>query len=280
MEGNAVSSPITCNDEYRATLVSFRDAFGFTEAHLTGGEPSVHPEILEMIRIARELGFVVKMTTNGQRKPETYKRFAEAGVTELNFSIHTLDGAGLAALMNPKKAADWGKRQIERQLLNIRELRDVLGRKINTVVVDDETQALAIADIARSENVHWRPMNELASGEISYQALRRLCATLNAKPVSAQIIDGSSSCSVLMESPDLAFKVKLLRDFRLSSMCDGCPVHAAGKCTEFAYGPRLEANNGNLNIRMCIHRQGEPQVHSVHTFFTSQVARELQTAMK
>lgn len=271
MEGNHHSQPIRCNDDLKQALLNFKQNFGFMEVHLTGGEPSIHPEIVDMITLIKKLGMRVKMTTNGQTEFDIIERCIEAGLTDINLSMHTLNAEHLGSLMNPLKDEVWGQRAIDTQLEFIRLFKTQARIKVNTVVVDDEAQALLIAKLAETEGIGWRPMNELEDWETSYKALRRLCCRLGATVMNANIINDSSACSLSYKTGSgFAFKVKLIRDFRLPNMCNNCPVYAAGNCFEGVYGPRLEANEDNLVVRNCIHRNDTAVVISVRDFFNGQ----------
>ena len=48
---------------------------------ITGGEPTLHPELPELLRSIRELGFSVKLDTNGSR-PAILKALVEAGLVD------------------------------------------------------------------------------------------------------------------------------------------------------------------------------------------------------
>lgn len=64
---------------------------GATEVGYSGGEPSVHTRIVEIVAHARALGFTHQsMNTNGIRfKDERFCRaILEAGLTDIDFSIH------------------------------------------------------------------------------------------------------------------------------------------------------------------------------------------------
>lgn len=62
---------------------------------LTGGEPSEHPDIVEIVRIlAREYGFRCSMLTNGVRggtDPDFIARLKDAGLTKFSLSFDTFD---------------------------------------------------------------------------------------------------------------------------------------------------------------------------------------------
>lgn len=80
MEGNKESQQVRQIDELVKMLRIFRKKLGFSEVHLTGGEPSIHPQITEIIRAIVDAGFVAKMTTNGQSKISRYEECVEAGL--------------------------------------------------------------------------------------------------------------------------------------------------------------------------------------------------------
>lgn len=52
MEGNHHSLSVRDEGALRQALLEFRDKFGFTDVHYTGGEPSIHPQIVEYVRVA------------------------------------------------------------------------------------------------------------------------------------------------------------------------------------------------------------------------------------
>src|SRR3989338_9070165 len=242
MEGNPTSQPIRNDIQFSEALISFRDRFGLSEVHFTGGEPSIHREIVEFITKAKNLGFKVKMTTNGQAGHQRYFDCIQAGLDELNMSIHTLDPAELGKLMAPPRNADWGKKALEKQ-----------------------------------RNVSWRLMNVLEIPDLSYAALKRACNVLGATAVRASIIEGSSSCSVDMQCEDgFAFKLKLIRPHFLEGMCSGCELRSYGGCYEFAYGPRLEMERGMLMVRNCVHRNGPPFSLPINAYFSHPIAEQLQ----
>ncbi len=65
---------------------------GFDAASFTGGEPTIHPDLLPLVRAARGLGFQeVKVHTNGlllAHRPNA-ARLLDAGVTRVEVSVHT-----------------------------------------------------------------------------------------------------------------------------------------------------------------------------------------------
>ncbi|WP_440059623.1 GTP 3',8-cyclase MoaA [Thermogladius sp. 4427co] len=61
-----------------------------SDAKLTGGEPLVRRDIVEIVREIRSNGLSVSITTNGSLLEKYAKGLAEAGVDHINVSLHSL----------------------------------------------------------------------------------------------------------------------------------------------------------------------------------------------
>jgi pyruvate formate lyase activating enzyme len=72
-----------------ATLMSEDDVFGFLERRknildavtVTGGEPTVHPDLLDFLGRIKELGFLVKLDSNGT-SPQVLKEAVAKGLVD------------------------------------------------------------------------------------------------------------------------------------------------------------------------------------------------------
>lgn len=61
---------------------------GTVRLALVGGEPLLHPEVVELVRFARELGFATSLTTNGfLLTPALVRRLEEAGLQVMQISV-------------------------------------------------------------------------------------------------------------------------------------------------------------------------------------------------
>jgi cyclic pyranopterin phosphate synthase len=85
------------NDDLMSTaeilrLVNIFARLGIDKIRLTGGEPTVHPDLLEIVRGINVAGIHrLSMTTNGLRLAELAKPLKEAGLERVNVSVDTLD---------------------------------------------------------------------------------------------------------------------------------------------------------------------------------------------
>jgi cyclic pyranopterin phosphate synthase len=85
------------NDELLTTaeilrLVNIFARIGVDKIRLTGGEPTVHPDLLTIVRGIRAAGITrISMTTNGLRLNELAEPLKQAGLERVNVSVDTLD---------------------------------------------------------------------------------------------------------------------------------------------------------------------------------------------
>lgn len=65
--------------------------FGVTHVKLTGGEPLLREDIVEIVRKLKNLNLNVSLTTNGNYLEKYAKELKVAGIDHINISIHSLD---------------------------------------------------------------------------------------------------------------------------------------------------------------------------------------------
>lgn len=81
-------------------------SMGVTEIRLTGGEPLVRKDAVEVVRRLAALGPEVSMTTNGLRLAELAAPLREAGLARVNVSLDTLDRARFLELTRRDRLDD------------------------------------------------------------------------------------------------------------------------------------------------------------------------------
>lgn len=124
------SQVLSLEELYRLALAFV--ARGVRRIRLTGGEPLVRRDVLDLVRsLGRHLGQgldELTLTTNGTQLPAHAKALAEAGVRRINVSLDTLDRARFAALT--------GSDRLSNVLDGIAAARDAgISVKINTVAL-------------------------------------------------------------------------------------------------------------------------------------------------
>jgi GTP 3',8-cyclase len=130
-------------DDELITLVHLFAELGFDKFRLTGGEPTVRPSVVEIVReIAHTPGVQsLSMTTNGLLLGKLARPLAEAGLQRVNVSIDTLDAEKFHRITR------WGKLSDVWQGIQAAEEAGLTPVKLNAVVVrgfNDED----VADLA------------------------------------------------------------------------------------------------------------------------------------
>ncbi len=97
---------------------------------ITGGEPTIRDDLVEIVRLLHSTGAYVSMTTNASLLHRHLPGLAEAGLGHINVSLHALTEEAFEKIT--------GARVLGRVLKNIRLARDYgISVKINYVVLRD-----------------------------------------------------------------------------------------------------------------------------------------------
>lgn len=102
---------------------------GFRKVRLTGGEPTLRPELLEIVSVAAALGYQVAMTTNAYRLKEKILPLKQRGLSQINISMDSLRAGAFKQIT--------GKDELSSVLATIDEaLAQGLAKvKVNTVLI-------------------------------------------------------------------------------------------------------------------------------------------------
>jgi len=131
-------------DDEILRLVRIFAQMGFHKFRLTGGEPTVRANFVELVREMSQTPGVetMAMTTNGLLLDKLAQPLADAGLQRVNISIDTLDPQKF------KKITRWG--EVGEVLDGIRAAEEAgLGVKLNCVVVRGYNDEEDIVDLAR-----------------------------------------------------------------------------------------------------------------------------------
>ena len=173
---------------------------GFDKIRLTGGEPTVRPELSDIVRGISALGFrAISMTTNGLRLRELAQPLKEAGLERVNVSVDTLDADKFHRITR------WGKLGTVLEGIRAAEEARLVPIKINAVVVrgynDEDVSDLAALTLEHPWQVRFiemMPFGEVAQfaqdGVVSQEeVLARIRARLGPlEPVDDGKLDGEA----------------------------------------------------------------------------------------
>lgn len=137
------------------TLAGLMADLGVDKIRLTGGEPTVRPNLVEIIRRLAQLPGLkeLAMTTNGVLLPQLAEPLARAGLNRINISIDTLDPAKF------KRITRWGSLDAVWAGLEAAEAAGLRPIKINAVVTrgfnDEEVVDLARLSLERDWDIRF-----------------------------------------------------------------------------------------------------------------------------
>jgi cyclic pyranopterin phosphate synthase len=156
-------------------------SLGFRKFRLTGGEPTLRPDVVEIVsRIASLPGVQdVAMTTNAILLPRLARPLKEAGLRRLNIHVDTLDPDRLKKLMRFGTLGE-----IEAGIAAAREA-GLLPLKVNCVVTRDynDMDVVELARRAKDRDWHVRfiELMPLGGGETAHVALSQFVPTAESR---------------------------------------------------------------------------------------------------
>ena len=136
-------NPELLQDDELLTLMRLFAELGFDKFRLTGGEPTVWPHVVEIVRDMAAIPGVqsLSMTTNGILLGKLARPLAEAGLQRVNISVDTLDAQKF------KRITRWGHLDDVWAGILASEEAGLTPLKLNAVVVrgfnDDDAADLA-----------------------------------------------------------------------------------------------------------------------------------------
>ncbi|MEM3387204.1 MAG: radical SAM protein [Nitrososphaerales archaeon] len=75
----------------------------FLILYLTGGEPTLHPDIAEIVGYASSKGLITTMTSNGTAPPKTMERLRQSGLQSISISLDHYDPQRCEAIRGVKQ---------------------------------------------------------------------------------------------------------------------------------------------------------------------------------
>lgn len=266
------------DDNFLGSLLQTKQALGIKEVHLTGGEPTLHPMLPQIVAMAARAGLDVKMTSNGENGKRQIAECANAGLSKINFSIFGTTPEELAMTQheryqNPALAA----RKLNALHESINEAL-IHGLKVDANIV---MPSLAHADrVARildryGEKVTIRIQNDLDNQRESRLAIYKFLAMVNAEPEELRIDAGTSDARVRYRMPTGEVIIfKQIRKTMLPETCGDCTLNNPTDCKEGYYGTRLYVDtNGKYKIGICLLRMDLTQ--DIDDFINSTLPGEI-----
>ncbi|WP_158581433.1 radical SAM protein [Actinomadura spongiicola] len=271
----AMMSP---DEGFVSALVSMRDLLDINEIHLTGGEPTLHPRLPELIAIARSLGLTVAMTSNGENGARLIPRCVAAGLSRVNFSVFGTTAAELAEVQGTRYTSErLGRRKLDALADSI---DTAIGLEVSTsanLVVPDYSHKQRVINLLEhySTRLSVRLLNSLDGGVASIKGIYGVLQDLGAVPTGRLLIAGTSGARTTYRLPSgRLVHFKQIRPVRLPRTCASCRFNNDREYQEGYYGLRLYCDrDGRYQVGVCIQRMDLCQ--PVEQFVTGDAAREV-----
>lgn len=154
------------SDEELLQLVRVGASLGVNKIRLTGGEPTIRPNVVELVReIANTPGITdLAMTTNALLLPKLAQPLAAAGLKRVNISIDTLDAKKF------RQITRWGDLDDVWRGIQAAEAAGMTPIKLNSVVVrnfNDGEDMIQLARLTIENDWEVRFIEMMPFGEIS-----------------------------------------------------------------------------------------------------------------
>lgn len=269
---------IKADADFALALAAVRGSLPTTEVHFTGGEPTLHPDLPGLIRIARRLGLTVGLTSNGENGAAVIPAAAEAGLDRVNLSVFGTTPEELAAVQAPRLASPkLAERKLDALAATI-EAAASHGVKVSAnIVIPDSNHVDRVLRIieAHGQRVVVRMLVNLEDDGVSLAAMQEVIDHLGAVPVQRIVTAGASDQRTRYRLPDgRTIYAKSIRPVRLPETCADCRFNNATDCQEGYYGVRLyRAQGGPFMVGVCIQRMD--LCMSLGEFVMSQRCREV-----
>ncbi len=146
MEGVYEDTDTMMTPEEIERVMRILKKFDIKSVKLTGGEPMLRNDIVEIIERLHNLGFEdISMTTNGTRFPQLAKRLRDAGLNRVNISLHSINARKFCWIVGAELAD--GEKRLQHTIeaikaaldagIEVVKLNVVIMKGINEDEVDD-----------------------------------------------------------------------------------------------------------------------------------------------
>lgn len=251
-----------CKHPFLRQLECYRK-LGFNQIHLTGGEPSSHPNLARLISLLTKNQFQVKMTSNGQFSDDVLRESNKAGLQDITFSVLSLDPKGflqtqLRQYRSQKEALSAARLAIETLKSNIIKAKELGMRvKLNVVVLgqDDTPRVDQIVEFAKQNAVIINLLPSVLSTDPTASEKTKMeqlafeyALRHGAQYVKTmQPVNNSGGTHHLVLPDQTEIRVKYIRDNQPAVLCSGS-VNMLGKQPAQKIFMALESNFMMANL--------------------------------
>lgn len=262
------------NDEDVNFINTLSKILEIKKVHLTGGEPSLHPEIEKFISFFNKEGFHTAITSHGEYSSDKLKSLIRAGTNSVIFSLHCVTEEEYLSMdlvaqqieekFGLERSLIYAKSRLEMKRKNIslaleRSRLDKNFEVSANIVIRESPPSIAVIRFCNEIGLKIRLQREMNKPWESDKIISDIITLLNAKKVSSDVsFDDSSRGGTdyeynLKNGKNGFFRIKDFSPVYLNGMCNGCRLKNTPKCREKFYGIRVQRGY----VRLCIDRHDE-----------------------
>lgn len=275
-----LSYPINTED-VRST-VKLAKLLKIPEIHLTGGEPTLHPNVCEFITLIHSSGLRVEVTTHGEYSNDMLRKVVRANLDGIVFSVHCtteeeylsmdLVAQEIQERYGLDKALLYSKSRLEmkkRNILHALKYKNLLVRANH--VVRDSSAAIGVIHFSNKHDLEIRLQRNANKREESDIIINEIIAILKAKKIGEEYsyYDSTGGISTyqysLVNGYKGIFKIKSFSKVYFPLICDSCVFKGTNQCREMFYGIRAQHNQ----IRVCIDRHDDKVLYSFNDILSN-----------
>ena len=264
-------------------IIKLGRILNINEVHLTGGEPTIHPQLVEFVSKFKNAGFSVDMTTHGEYAVEVLGKLFLANLDGIVFSLHCttpedylsmdLMAQQLEERFGLEKAITYAKSRLQMKKTNILKSLDwqkKVGRfdvRANHVI-RNSSATIAVIRFCNEHGLKIRLQRDLNKRLESGKVLEEVIALLNAHKVCEEdgLYDSSDRRVVyqyrLKNGQKGQFQVKDFSPVYLPLICQNCELRNSSRCRERFYGIRVQHGH----VRLCIDRHDKKALYDFKSF--------------
>jgi len=270
-------------------VVKLAKILKISKIHLTGGEPTLHPEVGKITKTLKSKGLHVAMTTHGEYATSVLEKMFIAGIDAVIFSLHcataeeylTMDL--IAQDINEKfgleKALLYAKTRLATKKASIISClqRSKKNKNFQTAanhVIRNAPAAIGIIKFCNEYGLDIRLQRNMNKPDESNKVIEEITSVLNAKRISEEtgLYDSSLGGTIyeyrLKNGQKGSFRLKDFSSIYLPFMCNDCILKGTSKCRERFYGIRVQHGY----VRLCIDRHDEKVLYDYENFLANKNA--------
>lgn len=257
-------------------------ALNIQKVMLTGGEPTLHPQLLEIVSGIKTSE--ISITTNGTllKSSEEWRNLRGCGLTQTIVSISEVSPERFLATETRKRSLDWATTALQNQIKNLVNLHQAgLPTRVNVVAHGEMKNVRQVFDFLKTLRSTYqfetRLLNDLTNINQSQEVISSIIAELKAKPVNSYRRAGSSNVTQYHKAENgFEFSTKLSFPYFFEPICKDCIIRERGECFEGFYGPRVELRQDGYYVGLCLYQQASNVLISWKKFIGSGLADQLR----